>query len=448
MTRKQKALKGLMVLALVIALCMFFARTVQTITTPKVQRITATRGKLEQKIQLTGSIYFEDTESFKVSEARKLGITVDRIRVKAGAYVKEGDVLFTAYATEYDSKMKELQTKYDEAVGKLAEEYAAHIRQQQHSEHNVLYNQLMDDMDAYYVAVYQVMATAVEEGYTLGKEDTWDAITDAPEKTAAALQVYVQARDAMNASATKLRLLYKTGSGRVGEATFDYIKKIDGFKSDIAKVQQDMLELDALNTSLTAIRAPRAGYVMEIAVKEGEAYDGSKTAYVLSAESAEPSLRADITSISKTISKGNKVELKDSGASTQVEDVQVTGDGKKYAVIKLDSKTLKAAGGMSRLIGRDDIALVLTYKAAKSTTLLPASAVRSDGGDSYYVYTVNRSYGGLLDSSGYVLSKTTVTVLEKTDQVVSVSEDLSYVEIADREDRALKDGQAVMDYVD
>ena len=60
MTRKQKALKGLMVLALVIALCMFFARTVQTITTPKVQRITATRGKLEQKIQLTGSIYFED----------------------------------------------------------------------------------------------------------------------------------------------------------------------------------------------------------------------------------------------------------------------------------------------------------------------------------------------------------------------------------------------------
>ena len=47
-----------------------------------------------------------------------------------------------------------------------------------------------------------------------------------------------------------------------------------------------------------------------------------------------------------------------------------------------------------------------------------------------------------------MLSKTTVTVLEKTDQVVSVSEDLSYVEIADREDRALKDGQAVMDYVD
>ena len=76
MTRKQKALKGLMVLALVIALCMFFARTVQTITTPKVQRITATRGKLEQKIQLTGSIYFEDTESFKVSEARKLGIPI------------------------------------------------------------------------------------------------------------------------------------------------------------------------------------------------------------------------------------------------------------------------------------------------------------------------------------------------------------------------------------
>ena len=47
MNGKQKALKALCVLAVAIALCMFFSRTVQTITTPKIQRITATKGKLE-----------------------------------------------------------------------------------------------------------------------------------------------------------------------------------------------------------------------------------------------------------------------------------------------------------------------------------------------------------------------------------------------------------------
>ena len=53
MTGKQKALRALGILAAVIALCMFFGRTVQTITTAKVQRISATKGKLEEKISLT-----------------------------------------------------------------------------------------------------------------------------------------------------------------------------------------------------------------------------------------------------------------------------------------------------------------------------------------------------------------------------------------------------------
>ena len=36
MKLKKFALKGLIILAVAVALCMFFARTVQTITTPKV----------------------------------------------------------------------------------------------------------------------------------------------------------------------------------------------------------------------------------------------------------------------------------------------------------------------------------------------------------------------------------------------------------------------------
>ena len=52
MTFKQKALKGLVILAVVLGVSMFFSRTIQTITTPKVQQISASRGKLEEKIPL------------------------------------------------------------------------------------------------------------------------------------------------------------------------------------------------------------------------------------------------------------------------------------------------------------------------------------------------------------------------------------------------------------
>ena len=46
MNTKKKALKWLLILVCVLLACMFFARTLQTITTAKIQKISATRGKL------------------------------------------------------------------------------------------------------------------------------------------------------------------------------------------------------------------------------------------------------------------------------------------------------------------------------------------------------------------------------------------------------------------
>lgn len=53
MKLKRFAMKGLIVLAVVVALCMFFARTVQTITTPKVQIVTGSTGRFEQELKFT-----------------------------------------------------------------------------------------------------------------------------------------------------------------------------------------------------------------------------------------------------------------------------------------------------------------------------------------------------------------------------------------------------------
>ena len=451
MNRKSKALKGLLALAVVIALCMFFARTVQTITTPKIQRISPSKGKLEQKISLTGEIYFPQTETVKLENAKKLPVTVETVNVRPGHYVEAGDVLFTAFSPEFDSKYQELQTKRDEKVKEYAGELASHIRLAQTTKHNDIYNEMMDAMEAYYTARYAVTAQVAAEGYTLAEEGSLATITDGSEALNALSAKLLDATALRDEKVQQLSDLYNDklkGAYRVGDTTFEYVKKAEELRGQIDDLDRQLLELAALNDSLKEARAPHAGYITAFELKSGDTVDGSKPVCEMTPAEGLPVLRAEVTQVDKPLREGLKVVLTDSDTETEVSGLENGAEGKKYANVKLDGKIIKAAGGLSRMLAAESIPLTLTYKAQKSATLLPASAVRSDGSGSYYVYTVERSYGGLLDSSGYKLTKTTVTVLEKSDQVVSVAEDLSYREIADREDRTLTDGQAVMDYVD
>lgn len=448
MTGKQKALKALAVLAAVIALCMFFARTVQTITTPKVQRISPTKGKLEEKIPLTAQVYFPQTEEIVIEAAADLHLTVEQVKVKAGTQVSKGDVIFTATAPEYESKRKEIQENYDKKVRELAEERAGNVRLATTSTQNEAYNALMDAYEAYYQARYQARLAAQNAGYTLpADETTWAELTDAPVTVRQAAASSAAALAAMEESFQTLKSFYTKG-GRVGDSTFTYIKKLDGIREEIDDYAAQLMELDTLRQSLLTITAPHDGYITEITLKRGDAYEGVKTAYIISAEGSEPVLRANVSQVSKTLKEGAKVSLTDGTAST-ITALETGADGTKYVQIALNKDVLKSGGGLANLLKETSIDVTVTYKASKNTTLIPASALRQDSDGSYYVYVVNQNYGGgLLDNSGYVLQKTTVTVLEKTDKMVSIGEELQWSEIADREDRALSDGQAVMDYVD
>ena len=63
------------------------------------------------------------------------------------------------------------------------------------------------------------------------------------------------------------------------------------------------------------------------------------------------------------------------------------------------------------------------------------------------MYLILRSYGGLLTSSSMKVVKTSVRVLERGEKLVSIQDDLSYQQVADKEDRELTDNQTVMEYV-
>lgn len=508
MTLKKRALKALLILAAVLLVCMFFARTVQTITTAKVQRVQASRGRLEDKIPVKGEIHFSEGEEFIIPEAAKLNMQISKVLARPGYLIKPGDVLFTATVPGFGDEIEKISALYEKKVRELTVEYAGHLRLTQDSEHNRAYQDTLFTADDYHLAYYRAQAAAIQAGVTLDDDVlTWGKPKEEPEATATAApgakatdapaateepastpeptqapataapegtpapertpspeelrqqkllqqldkakQEAYEAKVAMDAAARKLRNVYAGLGGlrRIGDGIFEYVKKMDGLREEVRKLLEQMLELNRLKARLQSVQASREGWLTAISVKKDDKYDGSKAAYVLSKPGEMPVLRCNITDVKKTIAKGMKAKLDSSERELTITDVQLGSDGKKYALIELDSDTLSSLGGLSKLMeGPQDLSII--YRSARTTTLLPASALRSGDDNSHFVYVVNQNWGGMLSNTTYTVKKQSVTVLETSNKMVSVEDDLSWVQIADREDRSLADGQAVMDYVD
>lgn len=119
MNLKKFAIRGIVFLAIFVALCMFFSGTVRTITTPKVRLFTPKRGKLEERIKLTCKPAFPDVEpvSFPLSEGFTLSIV--KVNSRAGYTVKAGEVIVEAKVADYDAKYKQYQQDYDTAAAQL-----------------------------------------------------------------------------------------------------------------------------------------------------------------------------------------------------------------------------------------------------------------------------------------------------------------------------------------
>ncbi|NLE20381.1 MAG: hypothetical protein GX623_06155 [Clostridiales bacterium] len=479
MTVKKKAIKALLILFAVLLVSLFFARTVQTITTAKVRKVTATRGRLEEKIQAEGALHFSQGEPFTIEEARKIGVSIDKVLVKEGYFVRQGDPLFNLSIPTYQTEMKQREEAYMAAVRELSVEVTGHLRLQQSSPHNELYNQTLKSTDTYYKKRYAAMARAQAAGYTLPEDITaWGVPAgelpgatptprpprgatptpdpeptplpghDAPEDVRLAMQEAFDAWRQMDLDLFRLRRVYVGGGdvSRTGDGTFEYIKKVDGIRERIDTARQSMLELDKLRDTLTTALAPRDGYVSQLDVKAGDSYDGSRPAYSLSPQNELPVIRVNVTDTEKKLTAGTRAEVEGLRNELAIRDIQTDTDGKEYAVIPLDEEALGELGGLSRLMD-SKINVTFTYRAAQTTTLLPASALRVDSDGSRFVFVIRRDFGGMLGNQVQKLEKRTVKVIETGAQLVSVSDDLSYVEIADQEDRVIEDGQAVMDYV-
>ena len=456
MKLKRFALRGLIILAVAVALCMFFARTVQTITTPKVQLVTASNGRFEEKMTFQAQVYFPSTQEVTIKEAQKLNVKVKRVYVKPGHYVKKGETIFTAEATSYEEDMKKLRDAYADKSKELIQLDIDNRKLSKESRQNELYDAMMEARDTLTQAAYDARFTALEAGVTLsGDVSAWaqqlalmkdvpEAVRQAADKAAAAQSAYQAASDAFYQILENKKL-------KVGDTTFKYINDRNALLEAMDKLTGDMVSLSVTMSALKEVKAERDGFIVSVNVADGDVYDGVKTAYTMSAEGSQPVLRVAVSNAKRSIADDTKAEIASDTYGTfksKVEKTVVASDGSKYLHILMPEEWLSEdSSAVRRLVSDGGVQVSITYRAKQSTTLLPPSAVRSEGENADYVYLIENSWGGFMSSSSMKVVKTSVTVLERSDKAVSIAEDLSYRQVADREDRALEDGQTVMEYV-
>ena len=441
---KKMAIKGLVTLAAVVALCMFFSGTIKTISTAKVKLVTAKQGKLEEEIKLSGNLTFPETEDVKLALASDQSVTIKRVRVAKGRRVAAGDVLFEAEVSGYDKEMESLRGEYDAAQKELMEleRKNGDVRLKRTEEIWVeAYDALAKSKDDYMTAQTQLEVAAKLAGVTLSGGRLPSGETD--ETLTAAQKAVDAAQAAQDEAQKKFNSANRLG---ISENVINYITQSRQLNEKLATTQEKITALDVMAQQARQVTAPHDGYIVEINVKAGDSYDGKTAALVISSESGDAVLRADTSKIEKKIDKGTQVTVKrdsDKTLTKKVTDSGVNEEGKRYIDVKLTDKDITNLGGGAALFSAA-VEMTASYRASSSTTLLPASAVRGSG-DSRYVYIVSEE-SNALGQRVLKVKKQDVKVLSEVGSTVSIQDDLSRQRVAYMEDRAISDGSEVMVY--
>ena len=441
---KKMAIKGLVALAAVVALCMFFSGTIKTISTAKVRLVTAKQGKLEEEIKLSGNLTFTQTEEVKLALASDQSVTIKRVRVAKGRKVAAGDVLFEAEVSGYDKEMESLRSDYEAAQKELMEleRKNGDVRLKRTEEIWVeAYDALAQSKDDLMNAQTQLEVAAKLAGVTLTDGRLPEKEQD--ETLLEAQKAVDKAQAAQDEAQKKFNSANRLG---ISENVISYITQSRTLNEKLTAAQEKITALDVLARQAKQVTAPHDGYIVEINVKAGDSYDGRTAAIVISAEDGDAVLRADTSKIEKKIDKGTQVTVKrdnDKTLSKKVTDSGVDEEGKRYIDVKLTDTDIGHLGGGAALFSAA-VDMTASYRATTSTTLLPASAVRGSG-DSRYVYVVNEE-SNALGQRVLKVKKQDVKVLSEVGSTVSIQDDLSRQRVAYMEDRTISDGSEVMVY--
>jgi len=440
---KKIAVRAIITLAVVVALCMFFSGTIRTITTAKVRFTSARQGKFEMVTELTGQVQFKETEELKLDVPQGITLTVKRVFVKPGDRVEEGEKLFSAVVVDYDKTIETLQGDYDTAQATLRDlvRKNGEVRLTRNEE---------AWREAYYAAQaasqrkrdcrVEVQALLALEGLEMPGEDIPEGASD---ELVAAIEARSEAEAASDAADAALDRLKRYA---IDEQTWNYMTQRRECEEKMASSEESMARLMLLSREVGEICAKHAGYVTEVLVEKGGAVDGTTVLLRQTPEGGAPVIRVDVSDVKQNVSAGSVVTVDSprwGRLETAVIDTGITPTGSRYADTTITDDIINSFGSVGNMM-QAEIKLRLTTRAQEATCLVSPAAVRGSGDDRYVYVAAKESstFGG----TQMKVQKIGVTVLNESASAVSISDDLSRYPIIYMEDRAINEGDPVMEY--
>ena len=450
MKLKKFALRGMIILAAVIALCVLFSGTIRSLTTAKVHKADVKNGKLENTIQLSSKVAFPEKEEMKITVPDGLSLTVQRIPVATGQKIAKGDVLLYTQLSDGEKTVADLEKKYDEARNAIED------WDRKHGDIRLTRN------EEAWVNAYDAARQADREELNLRQS----------------LMAVLNITDSADLTDENVKKLFKNMSKTVGQPILEDYKTWKAKKEDLAKAKEKLKSLDRYAVSddvwatlktkreaednlrdaedklmqirkiekqMAEIKAPHDCYVIEIKVKKGDPLNGEVEVVSITAEGKDPVLRATIDSKSN-VQKGTAVTIPSknywSRAETKIVTIGVDDEGKQYADAEINRSVTEAMGSVSSMMRKDEIKLKITTRAKESSCMIEAAAVGGEG-DNRYVYVVSQE-DSPLGGVRLTVRKQEVKVIAESSKWVSVEEDLTYRDIAYLPDRPINDGDTVM----
>lgn len=446
MELKKFAVKGIVVLAVFVALCMFFSGTIRTLTTPKVRLVKARKGKLEENIEITGNLFFPETEAVRPELVDGQTLTIDKVDTRVGFDVDEGDVVIVAHVTNYEKALKQAQTVYDQAVEEqmTLEKKSQSIRVSRRDQAYA---------DAYFGlrdARRHTATLRMKMDSLLKQEDrTLDDPDDGyPKKASKALKAAIDEWRESRVSEAEAKANFDAASRySVEDGVWSYITESRACQDKIDEAGEALQSLIDMQEQAQAIAMPHDGYIAAVNVKEGDVYDGTQTLYEITPRKAKPVLRADISKLKRTVRKGTEVIMENGTdrISTKVSEQGIDDEGRDYIDVEISKAMIRAKGNLYAM-SKEEVPLTLCFKAKDSSLLVPVSAVRGAGNDRY-VLVAEKSTDGSGSSMQYKLRKMSVKVLTESNDTASLDGDISNYEVAYMEDRPIDEGATVMNYL-
>ena len=451
MRLKKIALRGMIILAAVVALCILFAGTLRSLTTPKVAFADVKTGKFEKIVEMTGNVVFPDKEDFTISVPDEMSVTVTRIIVANGQRVDKGDVLMYAKVTDYEKKLEEQKQKYDKARDELDawERKNGDIR--------------LTNNEKQWMAAYEKERDAVAKEQKLRISLLTDLnLTDASELTEEVLKglkdgpikenyaEWEKAREEMTAAKKELKSLERYA---VADDMWTTLQTKSDKQKEMEEAEAKMMEIQKLQKSVEVIKAPHKGYVIEIKASKETPLVGDKAEVMqITPEDKGPVIRVLMKHVNdkqQNIQKGAALSIpvnEWAKVEAKVTAVGVNLDGDKYADAAITSKIEQEFGSVSAMIKKGEIKMKMTTRAKESTQLIPASAVHTEGSERY-VY-IGKAEEAPLGGTRIVVIKKPLTVLAESEKMVSVEDGTiqSGEKVLCNEDRPIAERMTVMKY--